>query len=887
MANSLNNILPTKITLPLFVALFLLYLSFPLVVYSSYDILALNCGHSIDTTFENRTWVGDIENTKLFSITDSVKAKPTPNSDSVTQIPFTSARISFSNFTFSFPSITNGPVFLRLHFYPTSYQNFETSHASFTVEVGNQFTLLKDFNPSLWLQNDNKTIVKEYCIQVKPNESLNLTFIPEITNQFNAFAFINGIEIVSMPSFLYYTNLSDTNYHINSLGFGNNNSESQIRKDKALETVYRVSVGGSQVPSNEDTGMFRYWEDDYPRYSKKQYPPSISSDYLHGLNYVKNTIPNYTAPEAVYLTARTYGMNETHNYNVTWNFEVDSAFTYMVRLHFCEFDSHIKNIGDRVFQIFIANTLAEEKADVIRWSGGNKIPVHKDYAVTMDTQQGSSQIERVNLTIKLQRLPKDMYTIYRDVKLNGIEILKISDNNKNLAGSISKSVDLSNKFSTESPKKFKITTTIGDAIALSSIVLIIVGGVTIFWLRVIVVGIAIFWLRGRFQNFIEGIVPKTKNQGSSSLPPHFCRYFTLEEIKAATNNFDDVSIIGVGGFGNVYKGFIDRSTPVAIKRLKQGSQQGANEFMNEIELLSQLRHIHLVSLVGYCNDDTEMILVYEFMQHGTLSEYLYGSNNKKLPWKLRLEILLGAARGLRYLHAEVKQKIIHRDVKSTNILLDEKWVAKVSDFGLSKVGPMGISTIHVSTMVKGSVGYLDPEYYMLERLTLKSDVYSFGVVLLEVLCARPPLVRDMDKKTASLALWFQRCYDEGVAIEQIVDPFLRDSIPSGCLKCYCDLALSCLHDDGTQRPSMSQVVRELELALQLVMGEESSQFDKTQTDGTHMKESQVLQSISDKESCMHFTRSRTYKEGTITARPSTQEHFLSNIENSRLRSYSC
>ncbi|XP_045793499.1 receptor-like protein kinase FERONIA [Trifolium pratense] len=877
MANSLmNNKLHTKITL-----LSLILLLYPLVTnsYNPDYNLAINCGSSKNATAsDNRTWVGD-----NFDPITYIDQKPIYNPLNITKVPYTTARFFFSNFTYSIPiNITNNStVFLRLHFYPTSYQNFDPSNAIFSVKVNNNLTLLKNFNASLWLHHDDngETIIKEYCIQIKPNENLlNITFIPYSIDESNRYyAFINGIEIVSMPSFLYYSDLDDLNYNIRSVDTGT--TDYKIQKDKALEMVYRVNVGDIQVPPSNDTGMFRNWDNDYPLYLEKQYPYSVQNDYGDQLNYLENTIPNYTAPELVYLTARTYGLDAKDNYNVTWNFEVDSSFTYMVRLYFCEFEQEIKQVGDRVFQIFIDNTLAEEYADVIMWSGARLVPVHKDYVVTMYSQEGSSKIERVNLSIKLQLLPANINNkrYFRDVLLNGIEILKISGKNKNLAGPNPKSIALPlphQVVSTQSIKKNKITIAILVVIPFLGLVLVIVVGKTVSWL----------WRRFHGEREDNS---KTKNEGSLSLPPHLCRYFTITEIRAATNNFDDVFIIGVGGFGNVYKGCIDGSTPVAIKRLKSGSQQGANEFMNEIELLSQLRHVHLVSLVGYCNDDTEMILVYEFMQHGTLCEYLYGSNNHPLPWKQRLEILLGAAKGLHYLHAEVKHKIIHRDVKSTNILLDEKWVAKVSDFGLSKVGPTGISTTHVSTMVKGSLGYLDPEYYMFQRLTLKSDVYSFGVVLLEVLCARPPLVRDLDKKTASLVCWFQKCYDEGVAIEQIVDPFLRDSITGECLKCYCKLALSCLHDDGTQRPTMSQVVGDLEFALQLVVSEEGSQFGKAEKEGRYMKGPQFSQFMSDEESDLHFVRSHTYKESTLSAWPSSQEHPFSEIPNPRPRSYSC
>lgn len=208
-----------------------------------------------------------------------------------------------------------------------------------------------------------------------------------------------------------------------------------------------------------------------------------------------------------------------------------------------------------------------------------------------------------------------------------------------------------------------------------------------------------------------------------------------------------------------------------------------------------------------------MILVYDFMARGTLRDHLYGNSNA-LSWNRRLEICLAAARGIHFLHDGVNN-VIHRDVKTTNILLDENWVAKVSDFGLSKIGPNG--STHVTTDVKGSIGYLDPEYYMSLWLTQKSDVYSFGVVLLEVLCGRAPIKSTVDKQQELLVKWFKKSFDEG-KVDQTVDPSLKGSIKNKCLKKFVEVALSCLHDHGKQRPLMREVVTGLECARNLQQG---------------------------------------------------------------------
>ncbi|XP_057514128.1 receptor-like kinase TMK3 isoform X2 [Actinidia eriantha] len=298
-----------------------------------------------------------------------------------------------------------------------------------------------------------------------------------------------------------------------------------------------------------------------------------------------------------------------------------------------------------------------------------------------------------------------------------------------------------------------------------------------------------------------------------------CRCFSLSQILTATNNFDKASVIGIGGFGKVYKGSIDNGTiTVAIKRLKDESKQGAKEFWTEVEMLSKLRHTHLVALIGYCNEREEMILVYEYIAHGTLADHLYkirtkesGTSIPHLTWEQRLQICVGSARGLDYLHTGTHQSVIHRDVKTTNILLDEEWVAKISDFGLSK-STTSQSMTHVSTELKGTRGYLDPEYFYTHHLTTKSDVYAFGVVLLEVLCGRPPVDVKLEEEQISLVLWAQNYIKKGKP-ERIVEPFLIGQMSSQCLKLFVEVANNCLHKSSKARPTMAKVVERLEFAL--------------------------------------------------------------------------
>nr|ABY78038.1 PTO-like protein kinase [Zea mays] len=288
-------------------------------------------------------------------------------------------------------------------------------------------------------------------------------------------------------------------------------------------------------------------------------------------------------------------------------------------------------------------------------------------------------------------------------------------------------------------------------------------------------------------------------------------YISLHDVREATNNFNDENVIGSGGFGKVYRGYLKDGTEVAVKRRDKDSRQGAEEFEFEKELLFRLEHPNLVSLIKYCDEKGEMILVYEYMKEGTLQSHLYGSNKPPLSWEQRLEASTGAAKGLNYLHSN---GIIHRDVKSLNILLDENLCAKMGDLGMSKAGPE-LDETHVSTRVIGTIGYLDLQYWMTGHLSVKSDVGSFGAVLLEVLCGRAVIDHRLSAEKVNLVCWGKKMLEEG-NVAEIVDEKIRDTTHPHNLAMFGSIVLRCLAEENAERPTMEEVLRDLEWELGMV-----------------------------------------------------------------------
>ncbi|KAI5566179.1 hypothetical protein BDE02_13G003500 [Populus trichocarpa] len=286
-------------------------------------------------------------------------------------------------------------------------------------------------------------------------------------------------------------------------------------------------------------------------------------------------------------------------------------------------------------------------------------------------------------------------------------------------------------------------------------------------------------------------------------------WFTLRDLELATNRFSKENILGEGGYGVVYQGHLINGTPVAVKKILNNLGQAEKEFRVEVEAIGHVRHKNLVRLLGYCIEGTHRMLVYEYVNNGNLEQWLHGAMRQHgyLTWEARMKVLLGTAKALAYLHEAIEPKVVHRDIKSSNILIDDDFNAKVSDFGLAKL--LGAGKSHVTTRVMGTFGYVAPEYANSGLLNEKSDVYSFGVVLLESITGRDPVDYGRPTHEVNLVDWLKMMVGNRRS-EEVADPNIEARPSTRALKRALLTALRCVDPDSEKRPKMGQVVRMLE-----------------------------------------------------------------------------
>ncbi|XVF09931.1 hypothetical protein REPUB_Repub07fG0139700 [Reevesia pubescens] len=739
----------------------------------------LNCGSNANTSLYNRIFIADSSKPGAFSLSAERSVSLTdPNPSPNSPILYHTARVFNTDSSYKFNIKKNGigTHLVRLHFSPFRAQNFNLASAKFNV-VANGFLLLSGFSAY-------NMLIKEYILKID-GEVLEILFSP-LTD--SGFAFVNAIEVFSVPKDFIIDDGA-------RLVKGNGNEEYKNLTSQVLETIHRINVGGLKLTPFNDT-LWRTWiPDDGFLVFKAAAKRAVTT---HEPNYQSGGATPEIGPDNVYMTAQQMNRdNSTMNgrFNITWDFPVGSVDApHLVRLHFCDIVSPALN--QLYFNVYINDYSAYQDLDLSMLTYHMlSSPVYLDFVADSD----DSGVIRISVG------PSDLSTPSKiNAILNGAEIMRLVNLKGMHAGSKKKNVWI--------------------------LVCFIVGGFVIFCLAAVVVLLAFKCKKKKPKpprrvesagwtplRVYGGSSYSRMSEGTVTASPGHNGYQSLRipfvDIQTATNNFDKNLIIGMGGFGLVYKGVLRDNTKVAVKRGVPGSRQGLPEFQTEITVLSKIRHRHLVSLVGYCEEQSEMILVYEYMEKGPLKSHLYGSKHPPLSWKQRLEICIGSARGLHYLHTGSAQGIIHRDIKSTNILLDENYVAKVADFGLSRSGPC-LNETHVSTGVKGSFGYLDPEYFRRQQLTDKSDVYSFGVVLFEVLCARPAVDPLLAREQVNLAEWAMQWQEKGM-LGKIIDPKLVGQIKPSCLKKYGETAEKCLAEYGVDRPTMGDVLWNLEHALQL------------------------------------------------------------------------
>ncbi|XP_031120722.1 probable leucine-rich repeat receptor-like serine/threonine-protein kinase At3g14840 [Ipomoea triloba] len=579
----------------------------------------------------------------------------------------------------------------------------------------------------------------------------------------------------------YYTDLSYNNFEENSLSptcnretlnlFKSYNGGENEKIGKCLKNCtkdwysFHINCGGGNVVIGGITYDADKDSSGYARfvYDKENWVTSNTGYFWdRTLNLSDYTTTNISVIKGknseIYQTARLSPLSLTYLGRCLAN------GNYNVKLHFAEIilrDSRsFQSLGRRVFDVYI--------------QGERKL---KDFDIKSEAQ-GADKV-----------LVKQFQTIVRDKTLEvrfeyagkGITTAPI----KGAYGPLISAISVESDF--KSPKERKALI-IGVAVA-SSLFLIF----------------AILYFAG-WKIYIRKKVSQEKELQGLDLQT---RLFTMRQIKVATNNFDVANKIGEGGFGPVYKGTLSDGTVIAVKQLSSKSRQGYREFLNEIGMISCLQHPNLVKLYGCCVEGKPLLLVYEFLENNSLAHALFGPEHRqlKIDWATRQRICVGIAKGLAFLHEESTIKVVHRDIKTANVLLDKELNPKISDFGLAKLDDD--EKTHISTRVAGTIGYTAPEYALWGYLTFKADVYSFGVVALEIVAGKNNMKFRLDENCVCLLDWALVLQEKGNLME-LIDPRLGSDFDKEQALKLLEVALLCTNPSPILRPSMSTVVNMLE-----------------------------------------------------------------------------
>ncbi|KAK6935948.1 Serine-threonine/tyrosine-protein kinase, catalytic domain [Dillenia turbinata] len=642
------------------------------VGYNPPDNYLIDCGSSTNTSVGNRVFVADPSASKLLSTTQTVFADTSSKSiTSLSNLPlYQTARIFTGSSKYTFSISQSGRHWIRLYFYPFVFGSYNMSLAKFSVSIPSH-ALLSDFTP------DSSASMKEFSINVT-SSTLEITFTPSS----NSFAFLNALEVVSIPNGIIVdsaTLIPSGAYH----GL----------LTQALQTVARVNMGGSTVSYDNDT-LWRTWVPDGSFLVQANLAKNYSN--IGAVHYVQGGPTEDTAPNSVYgtCTEMNSANDPNSNFNVTWEFDIESGFQYLLRFHFCDIVS--QSLNQLYFNVYLDSWSVVQDLDLSTLTDNNLAAPYYLDAVT-------DLISSSQLHVSIGPSTTSNPNTYPNAILNGLEIMKMNNSEGSLSGG-------SSAPSSSTSSKTKTGLMVGVVVGLVAVV--VFSGVLFICCRR-----SRRLARKQSKTWIplsldgensHTVGSKCSNGTTTSIGSNIGYRFPFVAVQEATNTFDESWVIGIGGFGKVYKGTLNDGTKVAVKRGNPKSQQGLAEFQTEIEMLSQFRHRHLVSLIGYCDEKNEMILIYEYMENGTLKSHLYGS----------------------------------------------------------------------------------------------------------VLCARPVIDPTLPREMVNLAEWAMKWQKRG-QLEQIIDPTLAGRIRPESLRKFGETAEKCLADFGVDRPSMGDVLWNLEYALQL------------------------------------------------------------------------